>query len=643
MDIRIDSILPFAEGHAFGKTGPYERLKGVARGTLDLSVPQNSGIVDLDKAQRNAAGLIEYEIDIDILRPVDSARGNRVLFYEVSNRGNKLLGRLLHGVASANPVDLNDPVTLAHAGNGLLFERGATLVWSGWDPTVPGRNANLCVRFPSALEHGQPMVRRIREEFQVGKRVAAAETIALTYPAASLDKRSARLMMRRRETDARIEVPQEQWEFVNARQVRLLPQGAPLVPLAIYEFWYEATESHVAGLCFAAVRDLISFLRHDPASPLAACPPRHSIGFGISQGGRFLRHFLGLGMNRDSQERRVFDGVFAHTAGAGRLFANHSFAEPNRTAAQHEDRRYPEAWFPFSMATTADPFSGAEGSLLRGDASDPLIVQTNSSSEYWQKGASLISTDPLGTTDLVLPDNARAYLIAGTQHATSPPSAARGPNTNQGNPQSQAPAVRALVVALEQWVVDGVPPPPSGVPTIAHGTAVDPAAIRFPKAPDFATPMGGNDITTPVDWIDPPGSPNSKVDAPAGRYVTLVSAVDEDGNEVAGIRLPPVGVPLATLAGWNVYRDNPDELADRDGSLIPFARTRAEREANGDQRRSLEERYRSLADYVAQVSAYADRLVSERLLLPDDARAYVEAARAETVFAPMPIPAAAAK
>ncbi len=643
MDIRIDSILPFAEGHAFGKTGPYERVKGVARGTLDPSSPQNSGIVDLDKAQRNAAGLIEYEIDIDILKPVDLARGNRVLFYEVSNRGNKLLGRLLHGVASTNPTDLNDPLTLAHAGNGLLFERGATLVWSGWDPTVPGRNANLCVRFPLALEDGRPMVRRIREEFQVGKRIATAETIALTYPAASLDKGKARLMVRTRESDARVEIPKEQWEFVNARRVWLLPQGTPLVPLAIYEFWYEATESHVTGVCFAAVRDLVSFLRHDTASPLAACLPRHAIGFGISQGGRFLRHSLSLGMNCDSHGRRVFDGVFAHTAGAGRLFANHSFAEPNRTAAQHEDRRYPEAWFPFSVATTTDPFSGATGSLLRGNGSAPLIVQTNSSSEYWQKGASLISTDPLGKTDLVMPENARAYLIAGTQHATSPPSTARGPNANQGNPQSQAPAIRALVVALEQWVVDGVPPPPSRVPSVAQGTAVDAASIRFPQAPDFTTPKGGNDITTPVDWVDPPGSPDSTLEAQAGRYATLVSAIDQDGNEVAGIRLPPVAVPLATLAGWNVYRDNPVELADRDGSLIPFARTRVERETHGDQRRSLEERYRSLADYVAQVSAYADRLVAERLLLPADAKAYVDAARAETAFAPMSIPAAAAK
>jgi hypothetical protein len=641
MDIRIDSLVPFAEGYAFGKTGPYERLKGVARGTLDPLAPQNACIVDLDKSLRNARGLVEYEVDVDILRPVDATNSNRLLFYEVTNRGNKLLGRLLHGVSSAIPTDLNDPLTLAHAGNGLLFERGATLVWSGWDATVPNRNANLCARLPLALEDGKPMVRRIREEFQVGKRIAAAETLALTYPAASLDKRKARLMMRRRESDPRIEIPADQWAFADPRQVRLLPQGTPLIPLAIYEFWYEATESRVAGIGFAAVRDLISSLRHDSASPLAASPPRYTMGFGISQGGRFLRHFLDLGMNCDGAGRRVFDGVFSHTAGAGKLFANHSFAEPNRTAAQHEDRRYPEAWFPFSTSDATDPFTTKTGSILRGDGTDPLIIQTNSSSEYWQKGASLVTIDALGEADLAMPDNSRVYLIAGTQHATSPPAAARGPNANQGNPQSQAPAVRALVVALEQWLIDGTQPPPSRVPSLAEGTAVAAASIRFPSAPDFATPRGSNVITTPVDWIDPPGSPDSKADQPAGRYVTLVSAIDADGNEVAGIRLPPVAVPLATYAGWNVYRDNPDELADRDGSQIPFARTKADREATGDSRPSLQERYRSLADYVARVQACVDALVADRLLLPADANAYVDAAKASDSFAAAPVLAAA--
>ena len=416
----------------------------------------------------------------------------------------------------------------------------------------------MTVRFPLALEDGKPMVRRIREEFQVGKRIPSSDTIVLTYPAASLDKSKARLMMRRRESDKRVEIPREQWDFVDARHVRLLPEGTLPTPLTIYEFWYEATNSRVAGIAFAAVRDLISFLRHSPESPLAASKPRHAIAFGISQSGRFLRHFLDLRMNRDLDGRRVFDGVHAHTGGDGKTFINHSFAEPNRTTSQHVDRLYPEAWAPFSAATTTDPFSGKTASLLAGDGTDPLLIQSNTSAEYWEKGASLLTIDALGKADLAMPETARAYLIAGTQHAGALPTAPRGPNANAVNWQSPMPAVRALLTAMEDWVVRGVAPPPSRVPTIKDGTAVDRSTIRFPRAPDFALPrVSGKIRTTPVDWIDPPGSPDSEHDKPEGTYVTLVSAVDADGNEVAGIRLPPVAVPLATYTGWNVFRDLP--------------------------------------------------------------------------------------
>ena len=645
MDIRIDSVQSFAEGRTFGKAGSYERLKGVARGTLDPNHPQNSCIVDLDKAERNAGGLVEYEIDIDILRPADPARASGVVLYEVTNRGNKLIGRM-NGVVPANPlnpIELNDPTTAAHAGTGFLFERGTTFVWSGWDPTLPKRDGLMGVRFPLALENGQPMVRRIREEFQVGKRIASSDTIVLTYPAASLDKSKARLMVRRRESDARTEIPQDTWEFVDPRRVRLLPEGTTPTPLSIYEFWYEATNPRVTGIGFPAVRDLVSFLRHASSSPIAAIKPRHTLAFGISQSGRYLRHFLDLHMNRDLEGRRVFDGVHAHTGGDGKTFINHSFGEPNRTTSQHVDHLYPEAWFPFSPAVSTDPFSGQTGSLLHGDGSDPLLIQSNTSAEYWEKGASLLTIDGLGKADLAAPETTRAYLIAGTQHAGALPTAPRGPNANAVNWQSQLPATRALITALEDWVVRGIAPPASRVPSISDGTAVERAAIRFPAAPDFAhASVRRSPRTTPVDWVDPPGSPGNADGKADGTYVTLVSAVDADGNETAGIRLPPVAVPLATFTGWNVFRDLPEELADRDGSRVPFAKTEAERRAGPDERPSLEARYRSLDDYVAQVRACAEKLVAERLLLPADAEAYVQAAKAAPEFAP-PAAAAAAK
>jgi len=323
-EIRIDAVEPFADNTSFGAAGPYVRIKGIAKGELDPKAPEHAVIVDLDKAPRNARGMVEYEVDIFIMRPADLAKGNGILFYEVLNRGNKQLGNRLHDLGRAGALALNDPKTQQHAGNGFLFERGYTIMWSGWDPDVSRGQALMSARFPVAMEDGKPMVRRIREEFQVGKRrPAGAETVKLNYPAASTDKTKARLTMRDRQTDARVEVPADGWAFDDAQTVRLLPKGTKFSPITIYELWYEATDAKVVGMGFPATRDVVSFLRHEradskgTANPLAVSGSmsiRNTMAFGGSQSGRYLRHFIELGMNKDSDGRRVFDGVSTHTA-----------------------------------------------------------------------------------------------------------------------------------------------------------------------------------------------------------------------------------------------------------------------------------------------------------------------------------------
>jgi hypothetical protein len=500
----------------------------------------------------------------------------------------------------------------------------------------------MTARFPVAMENGAPMVRRIREEFQAGKRVSAdIETMRLTYPAASPDRAKAKLFVRDRHADQRKEIPAEQWEFADARSVRLLPKGTKFATAAIYELWYEATQSKVVGIGFAATRDVVSFLRREKAddkgtpNPLVGRGIRHALAFGGSQAGRYLRHFVELGMNKDLQGHKVFDGVFSHTAGAGKVFANHSFAEPGRTSTQHEDHEYPENWFPFSTAQATDPLAGKQGSLLRGDGSDPLMVETNTSTEYWQKGASLLTMDATGGRDLASPANSRVYLIAGTQHGgRAGLISARRVCANPSNPHSPAPAMRALLVALEQWVAEGTPPPASRVPTIAAGTAVVDDTVKFPAIKGVTLVRTGSRFGPLTDWIDPPGSGSAggATLASGQFYGTRVPRVDADGNETSGIRLPPIAVPLATYTGWNLYARLPTELCDRDGSYIPFARTKAERETAGDPRPSIEERYGSRVDYVAKVRAAADALVRERLLLPADAAAYVRAAEASDRF-----------
>ncbi|HEY1798446.1 MAG TPA: alpha/beta hydrolase domain-containing protein [Stellaceae bacterium] len=622
-DLVVSDIAPFADGHEFGAAGAYVRIKGVAHGMLDPAAAANAGIVDLDKAPRNAKGLVEYATDYDILRPKDPLLGNSILVYDVPNRGAKRIFNLLDDVLPSSPGS-NDPKNVEHAGLGFLLGRGYSIAWSGWDPGAPRANANLGADFPETLENGRPVTQRIRDEFHIGTR-AAGDGLSrrLAYPAASLDQPAAQLWVRSRESDARSEIPRGDWQFVDERTIRLLPEGRKFEPIKIYEIWYEAKGAKVLGIGYASVRDLVSFFRYRSANrggipnPLISTMSeiRHALGFGVSQSGRFLRHFLDLGMNGDETGQPVFDGVFSHVAGAGKVFANHRFGMPGRTATQHEDRLYPENWPPFGMAH-----------LLKGRASDPKVIETNSATEYWQKGASLIHTDPGTGADLALPPNSRAYLIAGTQHGGRPGVDPKpGPCVNPRNWHSATPALRALFLALEDWVTTGTEPPPSRVPNATDRTAVSPGEVRMPRVKGFAHAPGMNPIVAPVDWIDPPS-------ADGHVYPAHVSAVDHDGNETAGIRLPGIAVPLGTHTGWNVYRDQPDELADRDGSFIAFARTKAEREAADDPRPSLEERYGSRDAYAAQVRAAADALVAQRLLLPEDADRFVAVAKASDRF-----------
>src|SRR5215213_1802881 len=221
--IDIAGIEPFAEGRAFGDAGPYVRIHGIAQGEIDPAAPHNTGIVDLDKAERNASGMVEYELDLFVLRPADPSRGNGTLVYDVTNRGRKvILGRLDEAPGDANT---NDPRTARDAGLGFTLGWGWTLVWSGWDSSAPRANNGMTARLPLALENGSPMVRRIRHEFHIGTRSPGkGDAVTLSYPSVSSDPRRARLTVRDRESDARTDIAPESWEFIDSRTIRLLPE-----------------------------------------------------------------------------------------------------------------------------------------------------------------------------------------------------------------------------------------------------------------------------------------------------------------------------------------------------------------------------------------------------------------------------------
>ena len=574
VSVEIKAVEPLADGAPFGSVGAYERVIGVAKGEVDPKAAGNRGIALIDKAPLNARGMVEYATDFFVLRPRDPAKGN-----------------------------------------GFPMRRGWTIVWSGWDPDAPRANGGLGLTAPVATDNGKPIVKIVREEYCSGTRGGALEAFKLSYEATSLDPAKARLTVRARADDKPQDVPTDQWSFVDGRSIKLLEKPKPGF---LYDFHYEARNPKVQALGFAATRDLVSWLRHDPkAVEVTGRPISHVLAIGFSQGGRYLRHHVSEGFNRDEQGRRVFDGIHSHTAGIGRVFYNTPFAQPARTGTQHEDHDFPENEFPFSTATQSDPLTGQKGALFRGDGCDPLLIETNTSTEYWQKGASLLATDPLGQKDVALPDNSRLYMIAGTQHGgrAGAPSDL-GPDVNPRNPHSPMPAVRALLVALDEWVASGKPPPPSRRPTLADGTLVEPDKTGFPTLPGAAIVRTTNKVAPPGDWVKPA--------PPKQFYRTLVCKVDSDGNEVAGIKLPDIAVPLATYTGWNEYKVPypAGEMADRDGSYLAFSPAK------------IAERYKNRADYAAKVQAVVDQLTKDRLLLQEDAEHYLAKARAETRVTP---------
>lgn len=641
-ELTITSVEPFAEGATFGNAGAYEKVRGTYKGTLDPADARNKVIVNLDKAPRNAAGKVEYESEFYILRPADAARGSGKLLYDVLNRGRKGMHTRFGDALPANLADSNDPKIAQDVGNGLLLRRGYTLVWSSLDPDAPRSNNGMSMKPVFATNNGAPIVRVIRDEIVNDTRSRAPaqkdapkwKTMRLSHETASLDQSHAKLTARRAEADPRVEIPVSSWKYVNAREIALLPEGTNPEPGTIYEIHYPAKNPKVLGVSFAATRDLISFLRHDQSANNPARPGiRATLAFGSSWSGRYLRDFIHLGFNQDESARKVFDGVFSHIAGAGGVFLNYEFGQPVRTSTQHEDRTFPETAFPFSTARVNDPLSGKTGSLFRNDGFDPLLIETNTSTEHWQKGASLLVTDPMGSRDIDLPANSRVFMIAGTQHGgNAGMRSTLGPCVNPRNPHNPNPALRALLVALDEWVSEGKAPPASMTPRIKDGTFVKAAQVKFPEIPGVLRYRDMNDIRLIKDWI----KPDIETSRP---YGALVPQVDADGNETSGIRLPDIAVPLATHTGWNLYKSPfPEgELCDRDGSYAPFAATRAEREAKNDPRPSLEERYGSHAAYVKKVEESAQKLVAARLLLQEDADHIVERAKsAETAKRFMP-------
>jgi hypothetical protein len=634
--VEVLSRADIQDGKPFGKAGAYERITGRVYFAVDPANAHNRQIVDLDLAERNARGEIEFSADFYLLRPKQTSQGNGAVLFEVSNRGGKAILRIVNGGNPADPAQ--------EFGDGFLMRQGYTVAWLGWEYDVAEQNQNLRLYAPIAhlpsttgdggtsgsrdihgLVRSDFTVATPRDEMPVGH-FQLGPTGGNSYAVDAPESAQNALTVRDTREGARQTIPRQQWSFKDSRTIHL---NGGFVPGKIYELVYTARDPVVVGLGLAAVRDFLSYVKHDPQ---AVAPGQRVYAVGISQSGRFLRHFLYQDFNADEQGRQVIDGVIAHVAGAGRGSFNHRFAQPSRDAQPMSSIFYPTDLFPFTDLPEADPETGAKAGLLDAPAksySTPKIFFTNTSYEYWGRAASLVHTSPDGGKDADLGKNVRVYLLSGLQHFSGvfPPQ-----RNTQGNPdytaqQRQNPNPiqwfwRALITDMDEWVRKGTPPPPSTYPKVADGTLVALPQWKFPKIPGVNTPKEytlayrldfGPHWAQGIVSYEPPKVGKS--------FTVLVPQSDADGNDLGGVRLPEMAVPLATYTGWNLRDPSigaPDQRLSFLGSFVPFSRTRAEREKSGDPRPSVSERYTSREQYLEKFGEAAKKLVRERFLLEED-------------------------
>jgi hypothetical protein len=641
----------FAGGKEFGSAGAYEKLVGVARFAVDPTHPRNKAIVDLDLAPRNDAGKVEFSSDVYILKPKDITKGNRAIFYDVNNRGNKVALGMFNSAAGSN-----DPTTEAHAGNGFLFRRGYTVVWSGWiGELLPGNN-RLLLAPPIASEGGMWITGRVRFEMVTDR---PAESLPLSrreghgsYPPTARGEREGVLTWRMRETDKRVVIPREQWSLERKSvekvekgvsgtlgQVRLKLAGG-FRPGYIYELICECEGPIVQGCGFAAVRDLVSFLKYDQSkkNPLlhGKIPEiNRAHAFGVSQSGRFLRHLLYQGFNFDEEDRKVFDGLMPHVAGGGLGYFNHRFAQPTRHNGQHEEHLYPCDIFPFTYGINWDYYRGQDGKSHQRNPGfilpvnlelQPKVIHTQSAAEYWHRSGSLVHTDTLARDDTDIPGKVRIYAFGGTQHGPAGKPPVRGIADNLLNPADYRPFLRALLDALDAWVAKDTQPPSSVYPRIDNGTLVDwrQESTGFPSLPGVRYP----DVIQQPPALDlgrqfeSKGILSQEPPRILGHYTVLVPKNGPDGNDLGCLLPVEVAVPRATYTGWNLRRRDVGAegmLASLAGSYIPFPLTETERKAKSDPRWSVEKRYGTFAEYKKRWLAECERLVKARYLLREDA------------------------
>ena len=639
------------QGQAFGAAGPYQRLSGHIYGELDPKSPLNSIITDIEFAPRNARGMVEYSATFSVAVPADISKASGVLFYEVPNRGRAPL-----------------PAANARAGAMAdLFKYGHIVLTSGWQGDIASAAGVETISVPVAKNaDGSPLTGPVLVRFS--DMASNTNTLALRgrqppAPAATpltLDTSKATLTRRFSEGREVIPIRSTDWAFADCTATPFPGKPDPdkiclkngFDPAYLYELVYTAKDPLVLGIGFAATRDLTSFFRYaakddsGTANPVAG-KVTHTVARGDSQSGNFLRSLVHLGFNQDEGKKIVFDGINPNIA-VRQLAMNFRFASVSGAAALYEPGSDAvQTWSTYADDARHRP---AASLLDRCTASNtcPKVFETFGASELWNLRGSLDLVGTKADKDIPLPANVRRYFFPGVTHggggggfsttAPAPPRNCELPN----NPNPSSDTLRALTVALVDWIARGTAPPQSVYPRLDHRDLVEPtqAALGFPVIPGVPLP---DNIQVPLYEYDfgPKFNYNDmrgliSMEPPAIRQVlpSLAPKVDADGNEPSGVGSVLHQAPLGSYLGWNVTAGGfaKGTGCGLVGGYVPFAKTKAERMAVSDPRLSLEERYGTHEKYVAVVRTAAAKLVHERFLLQEDADRLIKDADASNVL-----------
>jgi len=634
--VRVEILTRTDISGTFGDAGVYERITGRVYFAFDPRNPENRKIVDLDLAPRNSAGEVEAVSEFVMLRPKDAAHSADLAVIDIVNRGGITtfvfnLGR----TSSASPDDAE------FYGDALLMKRGVTIVALGWQwDVLPGGNA-LHFQAPPVGTPQHPITGLVRSDITVD---SATNSIplwhslapTLIYPAADENDSANILTVREDPVGPRTVIPRSDWRFardssgVAVHDTRWIYMSKGFTPGRIYEIVYRGGNPVVVGTGLAAVRDMMSYLKYNPS---AIARVKFGIGYGVSQTGRFIRHFLYQGFNADEKGRVAFDGFFVHTGGAGRGSFNHRFAQPSRDAQPYSTFFYPTDVFPFTSLPTRDPITGQRAGLrdnLRG-SSGTKVFYVDGGHEYWGRAASLTHTTPDGKKDVGFLPTERRYVISSAQHSSPAswpiPETAKIASTNayRGDPLDQRLALRALMSSLIDWVALKVEPPPSVYPKLAPGDLVRAADLKFPQIPNLPVARISNQpyrMNFGTRWSQ--GIIDREPPSLGLPYPVFVSRVDSVGNELGGIRSIEILVPLATYYPWQLRTGMPaatDRLVSFRGTFIPLPRTEAERRASSDSRPSIETLYENRGQFLKRVDDGISSLIARRLLLAGDSTA----------------------